>query len=469
MENEFDIFDNNSTDNNDGNDGKKIDDAGIYFTLNLAYAPLQNSIYLPDYKSNPLDPWLYTAFFQYKKYFEIGKTGGLNVSLGMHNTNKNRNITMQLLRGYGAAGIFENSMPGFSNNVSFTKFMLYELSGDFNIKDKVFMEVGVLPLLQGNSFYKNPVSFFERYFSNRQYFQEYTAFSSPGLSVEFAGDLFSGKLLYTPAMSTAHTQNTASEYSYNLTDYLGYTIDEHVLMFKNSFHVSPVFADIYFFSSTTNTNNPFYFGAGTEVVWNITNSLGISGQFIYSNGIETNHVVKNSSGGENYYSVEPLPGSTDKYYPESFLSVAFSGIRNYEISLSYYYNGRGFSDQQYNKVIQGLHTAKKGLNSSNAVVSLASQNYYYDILGIYDPFAMTRNYIFLNITNVKDLDIWTWGITPFFSVKDFSFMLTGYANWIINSSMTIYVQTTWNIGSPETVFGESLFQKNITGGVEWKF
>jgi hypothetical protein len=463
---------NDTLPDNDQNKKNKNKPGMFYLNLNLQKQFGGDSIFLPEPYLNVIDSWVFLAFLRYSDNIAFTKNLSFVLRIGLGTTNQNSQTVYQVLDTTRQSGTFEQIQPNFHSVLSFTKLYAYEANLDLNFSGSFFLKAGFLPLLQGNSFFKNPVSFFERYFPQKQFYQEYSAFSAPAISLDYFGSIYSAKLLYKPAISTWGL--APADDKRQLAEYLGINIPGHVLMFKNTLHKSPILSDLFFFTeSPTHYNDNFHFGLGSETTWNIIPTLSLQGQILYSNGINRYESVEyNGSDGAdsfNYYSLEIIPGSMEDYRFDTLAQLKFSGISGYEISLTYYYNGHGLSESEYNSLIEKLKFSRERILAGSSSESLYHQQFFYPVLSAYDIFSLRQHYLFLSFVDIKSADKFTWGVTPIISIVDLSLMITAHLNINISTNGNFYLQVIENLGEPESVFFESILKASIIGGIEWKF
>lgn len=434
-----------------------------------------DSLFLPEPGKIPVDEWVYLVFFQLQKSRQIAPWWSFHLDLGFQTSNAGATGVLDFLETSQLSQTLESMQPGFSHALSFTHFPVYELFTEFQISNLFFIQAGIVHTLQGNSFYKNPVSFYERYFQARQLYREYSTFSAPGVSLEYSGEIYSMKFLYTPGVDTkAPGLDDARRLFF---DSFGFKIPHHVIMLKNSFLLSPLTSDLYFFAesppvrpeSTGSEENKFHYGFGAEFTWNITSALGLTAQALYSNGRELYQIVEKSGAGFLYPRLEPIENSKSIYRLESLLGLNFSGVEGFEISLSYYYNGRGKSENEHNELIATLEKSRTGYASSDPAESFDHEIFFYQVLDGYDLFSEGRHFALLNIVNLEAPEFFTWGASVFLSLRDFSFMPAAYINMKIDDHSEAYLQAFYNAGAPQSIFKESLIEGTITGGIEWSF
>lgn len=470
---EFDVFKDPSASESAGSDqGKKSDDEPM--GLQIAFIPEkrfeQDSVFIPGPDFGAIDSWVFSELIRYSKKPRISRSMAVNFDAALYHTT---NLKTAVLSSLGDQAALRSVKPDFNQELSFLHFYVYELDFLFSIypsqKDVLTLTLGVMPVKMGNSFFRNPVSFFERYLEPRQFLQEYSPLSFPGISVNYVRDIYNLDIMFIPYFSyQSWDKNGTAE---QLARYFHFTNPANVVAVKNNFQFSSVDLGLYFFWE----NRPAYkagrqnhFGFGTESVWRLDGVLNISWQFLVSNGRKHYGVSPYVVALKTYYELVSVRNSEEQYRMESLFSVNFSGLRNYEISICYYYNGFGYSGSEYNSLINALVASKAGYNSSDPAASLHGL-FFGQVLAEYNQFALNQHYIFLNLVNLENGEFFTWGFSAFFSLELFSVYPVVFFQLSVNEYMKVYLQASVNAGVRHSVFKESPMAAVVTAGLEWSF
>ncbi|MDH4261805.1 MAG: hypothetical protein OEV78_02035 [Spirochaetia bacterium] len=468
---DFDVFKElpESLDDN----GKKNESAGLQIDLVAQKQFMHDSLFLPSKDFAAFDPWVFIQVLRYTKKITPWNFLGFNVDLGLHNSTATRAQVLHTISSqYGGSDVMNQVHPMFNSELSFLHFYVYELNTHINFsanrQNSFFLEAGILPVRFGNSFYKNPVSFFERYLPPRDYIQEYTPLDFPGAKFSYIHDLYRLDILFVPDWGMEKTgtdQNVAQ-----IARYLYFTNPGNVLSVKNSLNFTAVQMDYYFFWENISKNKiADHFGLGGEITLRLFNYLNASWQAMASNGVKHYTAAQKNAYGVESYTFSPLENSTEQYRLESLLSLNYNGLVNYQISTGYYYNGFGLSNQEYDVLVRALKEAKAGYNSSNQVLSQSSMLFFSEVLARYNVFSLSQHYLFVNIVNLKEQEIFTWGLSAFFSLEQFSLMPVAFTNFNVNGNTKIYLQIAANIGAADSIFAESPVAFTVNSGIQWSF
>jgi len=449
--------------------------AGLQLDIVIQKQFFRSSIFFPEDNFAVGDSWIFTQFIRYTKNPQIADNLKLNFDLGIQNTTNSRALALKTLDGFqGAATTMSMVHPQFENELSFTHFYTYELSMQWNLSKTglqgFFVDLGVLPVKYGNSFYRNPVSFFERYFPSRDYIQEYTSLSFPGVRLGYAGDLYTVDLLYIPDIPYDKIGNNGE--GKKISEYLYYLNQANVLMLKNSLRLSPVQVDFYVFWENKSTREN-HFGFGPEMNWRILSVLNLDWQIMISNGKETRRVARQSYSNSDYFTYDPVKNSTQEFKIESLLSLNysahFSDTFNYDLSLGYYYNGFGLPKPEYDALTTSLVAAQNGYTSNDIVLKNLHMAFFSSVLAKYDLFSLNQHYIFFNVADIQSVEFVTWGLSAFLTLENLSFMPVVFINLNLNSYLKFYLQLAGSFGKAHSIFEESPLAASINAGLQWNF
>lgn len=464
---EFDIFEKSS----DKDDSEKKEPLGLQMDLIVQKQFARDSLFFPDQEFASLDPWIFTQFLRYSKNPKAGDFFSVKIDMGLRSTTDTKKSALKTISAMSPdTNVMNMVHPMFDQELSFLHFYAYELSFNFTISpttaDSFFLTGGILPVKFGNSFYKNPVSFFERYLPPRDFIQEYNPLSLPGIKLGYVHGIYNIDILFVPEIPYSEIGKNGDGVKFS--EYLYFLNSANVLTVKNSFDFSTVQMSLFFFwENQSKTEN--YFGFGSELSWRMTDSLSLNFQLMVSNGKPSFEISEQNFNNSIYYSFEAPESSYKKYQAQSLVSFNFSGVKDYDMAVGYYYNGFGFSNKLYNELTDTLEIAKQGYASADPVLKGFHLLYFSSVLAQYDLFALSQHYLFLNIAALHNMEIVTWGLSAFFTLERFSVMPVLFVNLNINSQMKIYLQAAGSLGKAKSVFQESPLAASVNGGVQWSF
>jgi len=451
----------------DENEHNKVKEGHWYTNLVTGTQVEKKSIWLPDTlrpTGQPLiDPLFFIALIQHQNSFTLSPTISLKLDLALHTTNQGSNILITSLSNQSLTTA-RAIQPQFRETLSFTRLLLYETAFQFQTQNRYFLKLGLLPAKQGNSFYKNPVSFPERYLPPLNYLQEYSAVTFPAVQAEITGSKYNASLLYIPWFQ-------GGEHWENLKNYFGYLNHGHLLMVKNSYFLQTVDLHFYLFSELGGDDFVYYdkiieqknhYGLGIEISWRPRSDLNIYTQAMVSNGKTNSNALFNN----NRYQYVTEQQMFDRYFIESIATARYSGISQMEFGFSYYYNGNGLSTRQYNTLVEGASWATEVIATGNAALFQDAVAYLNRVLLEYDPFALGRHFIFSEITMIFSGGRLVWSIVPFIALTNLSLMATSYLSWDIDPNTKLYVQALAQGGKKYSVFNESPLAGSLMFGLE---
>jgi len=463
---EFEIFNDLENTSEEHNSDISKNSYGLQIDMVFQKRWLQPSFIISDEKKIPIDTSIFLQSLRYTKgihflnIFEFifdGATYYSNEGKKYLINNINNNV--------------QNSNPFLREELSFLHFYIYELSITATLNNKYnnsILKTGVLPVQQGNSFYKNPVSFFERYLPARNYLLEYNPLSFPGFSLIFINKNINSELLYVPLISFDKFDD--KNYVQHQAEYLYFINPAHVIMLKNSFSLIISLNELYFFYE----NNPHlekknHFAAGNDMQIPLFNNLSFSLQFLTSNGQKKYSLQLYKINSIDYYSLEPVPDSINVFYTELIAAFNLNLFNQKSISIGYYYNGMGYTQEEFNRIIQIFSHIKNNSKSSNANLFgindyLASEFFKKD-----DFFQFNRHYLFLNLFSETDNDPFFWGVSSFFTLERFSIFPLVFINYQITPDMKLYLHGSISTGVQNAVFKEFFLSKTMSTGVQWNF
>ncbi|MDH4198789.1 MAG: hypothetical protein OEV66_00260 [Spirochaetia bacterium] len=470
---EFDIFENSGDENKSGK--KKL--AGLQMDLVVQKQFPGTSIFLPDQNFAVFDSWIFSQILRYSQKARFSGIFSTNIDLGIRSTTNTKAQALKTMKDSSPSGqAIDMIHPMFNEELSFTHFYAYELSLNLNLSinnENIFcLSGGVLPLKMGNSFYRNPVSFFERYLPPREFIQEYTPISFPGIKMGYSRDIYHMDLLFIPLIPYHNMGN--NQEGKKISEYLYWINPASIFMAKNSFNFPVIQTDLYFFwENNPDRKTQNHFGFGSEMIWRILKTLNMDWQLMISNGRAQYGLSEKNTSGFAYYSFTPVENSGQQYFMESLVSFNYSAVffkkMNCDISAGYYFNGFGIPGNTYRSLTYALDQTKKQYATGNTLLNQFHLLFFSGVLAEYDPFVFNQHYLFFNIVSLQDVELFTWGISAFISLEAFSVMPVLFSNFNINSNVKIYLQISAGLGEKYAIFSENPIAGAINGGIQWSF
>ena len=466
---EFDIF--NGKD--DLKSAKTNTSSGIQMDIVVQKPFARDSIFFPDRDFMAMDNWIFTQFLRFTQKPKISETMSINLDFGLKSTTESKKQALNEMNKYfPVSGLMNSVHPMFENELSFLHFFIYDFSVNLSFlptdTGTFFLTAGILPVKSGNSFYKNPVSFFERYLAPKNYLQEYSPLSFPAIKLDYIFNIYHLEILFVPEIAKSNLDKN-SELS-NISRYLYFTNYSNILSVKNSLDFSDIITDVYFFwENKPEKEIQNHFGFGHETSWRVFKDLHLNWQMLISNGKPDYEVSTHSILNSTYYSFEARKNSTEDYHLESLVSINFSGLDDFETSFGYYFNGYGLSGKQYRELHNALEISKKGYASSGAILKSLHMLFFASVLTQFDLFSMNQHYVFMNIASLQNMEFFSWGFSTFIALEQFALMPILFANFNVNTQTKVYFQLMANFGETGSVFSESPTAGSINGGIQFVF
>ncbi len=413
----------------------------------------KTSLFLPPAPYQPaIEPWSYFTFIRRQATHTLKKYNfSLHNDFGVFTANEN----IASLTAPEQPKVGDASSP--RQSLSSTRLLLYRLSLDYSLGQNVFLEGGVLPLRAGESFFLNPVSYFDRRFQARRFFRDYSPSSSPAVRFDYFGDTFSLAVLAAGAVKTEE----------DIFGFLPYP----AAMAKGSLQYGQFFLTMYLFGE--NAGEERYFGTGATLDANFASAFGAHAQALLSNGFQR-YAPKVYRQNSIEYPVFQKDMDMQKQYLELsvgidyiFARVRFSGV--------YYYNERGLSENEYDRLIRSLKKRRTvfepALQNPPALTAEGERylEFYGDFLSVYDPFLLRRNYLFFQAVRLPANEKFTLGFMLFAEMPGASLIPASYFEYILSDTAVAYFQGSYFSGKAETIFGESPVLFEIAGGLKWRY
>jgi len=463
---EFEIFDDTENTSEENNSDISKNSYGLQIDMVFQKRWLQPTFIFSDEKKIPIETSIFLQSLRFNKSIHFLNIIELIFDGASYYSNEGKKYLINNIDSNA-----QNSNPFLNEELSFLHFYTYELSIAATLNNKsnnIILKTGVLPVQQGNSFYKNPVSFFERYLPARNYLLEYNPLSFPGFSLIFINKHINTELLYVPFIPFDKLDEKS--YMKHQAEYMYFINPAHVVMLKNSFPLFFSLNELYFFYE----NNPHlkkknHFAIGNDMQIPLFSDLSFSLQFLTSNGQSKYYLQLHKINSIEYYSLDPVPDSANIFYTELIVALNLNFLNQKSFSIGYYYNGIGYNQEEFNRIIQIFGKIKSNSKSNNSNLFsindyLASEFFKKD-----DFFQFNRHYLFLNLISTNDLNLFSWGVSSFFTLERFSIFPVIFINYQITPDMKLYIHGSTSAGVQNAVFKEFFLSRTLNTGVQWNF
>jgi hypothetical protein len=385
------------------------------------------------------DPWYLTLLINGESYLWFEDRLRVSIDAGLKITNEDRYA-------------FQHEHPSVSReDVKYMTFFtpgFRELSMYYRLTPSFSTEVGLLPVKLGSTIFFNPINYVERFW------EESSAIGADtflGVKTFFSLTRHSFALIYIPAVFQGNAVSYFSDvFQVGKTNNLLVAQSNHY-MWDGRLSFLGVLEE----KEPWTWKEP-YFGFGTEASMPMS-SWTLNAQTLLSNGDARSTLQElEEFSNSRYFLVEPA--SKETFFLETFVlaTVPFQSS-HIELSLGYYYNGRGLSPSEQYDLLNALRqTPHLGLiQSANGIGDSALP---------YTRHVGLLNFSYPNITRHMGINN-----LIFLNLVDGSGKFQSYYYYDLSDTITLDVVGMMNFGDTSTLFGVEFLKAAVTLGMTMYF